>query len=63
MADGAPKRSRRVRLKGEVVKGGAGIPVNSWTIARKLVVSVVSTVVGARRDALGLFLGLRTTWV
>lgn len=37
-------------------KGGAGIPVNSWTIWRKLDVSVVRTVVGARRDALVRFL-------
>lgn len=37
--------------------------MNSWTMARKLVVSVVSTVVGARREALDLFLGLRTTLV
>jgi hypothetical protein len=32
-------------------KGGDGMPVNSCTMARKLEVSVVSTVVGARRDA------------
>lgn len=51
-------------VKGEeeaAVNGGAGIPVNSWTMARKLVVSVVNTVVGARREALGLFFELRAT--
>jgi hypothetical protein len=32
-------------------KGGDGMLVNSCTTARKLEVSVVSTVVGARRDA------------
>lgn len=40
----------------EEVKGGAGMPVNSWTMARKLEVSVVRTVVGARRDARERFL-------
>lgn len=54
------KRSRRLLGKGEDVKGGAGIPVNSWTMALKLVVSVVNTVVGARLDALDLFFGFRT---
>lgn len=39
------------------MNGGAGIPVNSWTMARKLVVSVVRTVVGARREARDLFFG------
>lgn len=38
------------------------MPVNSWTMALKLEVSVVSTVVGARLDALDRFFGLRTTW-
>lgn len=37
-------------------KGGDGMPVNSCTMARKLEVSVVSTVVGGRREALGRFL-------
>ena len=37
-------------------KGGDGMPVNSCTMARKLEVSVVSTVVGARRDARVRFL-------
>ena len=41
------------------VKGGAGIPVNSWTIALKLEVSVVRTVVGALLEARVRFLGLR----
>lgn len=36
-------------------KGGLGMPVNSCTMARKFEVSVVSTVVGARRDARALF--------
>lgn len=39
------------------------MPVNSWTMARKFVVSVVSTVVGARLEALDLFFGFRTTLV
>ena len=34
------------------------MPVNSWTMARKLEVSVVSTVVGARREALERFFEL-----
>lgn len=38
--------------------GGEGMPVNSCTMARKLVVSVVRTVVGARLEARGLFLEL-----
>lgn len=37
--------------------------MNSCTIARKLDVSVVSTVVGARLEALVRFLELRTTLV
>jgi hypothetical protein len=37
--------------------GGAGMPVNSCTMARKLEVSVVTTVVGGRRDARGRFRG------
>lgn len=59
--EGVPKRSNLVLLKGEDAKGGAGMPVNSCTMALKLLVSVVSTVVGARRDALDLFFGFRTT--
>lgn len=47
-------------MNGEDAKGWAGIPVNSCTMARKFDVSVVKTVVGARREALDLFLGLRT---
>lgn len=35
------------------------MPVNSWTMALKFEVSVVRTVVGARRDALLLFFGFR----
>lgn len=35
------------------------MPVNSWTMARKLDVSVVSTVVGARREALERFFVFR----
>lgn len=54
-----PKRSRRLLWNGDDANGGAGIPVNSWTMARKLVVSVVSTVVGALRDALDLFFWFR----
>lgn len=62
--EGAPKRSSLLLGNGEDdVKGGAGMPVNSWTMALKLVVSVVSTVVGARLDALDLFFGLRATCV
>ena len=54
---GGPPRSRgRTAGGGAGAKGGAGKPVNSCTMARKLEVSVVSTVVGGRRDALGRFL-------
>lgn len=53
------KRSRRERGKEEAENGGAGMPVNSCTMARKLEVSVVRTVVGARREALDRFLGFR----
>lgn len=59
------KRSKREREKGEMgeeaeaLKGGEGMPVNSWTMARKLEVSVVRTVVGARREARERFLELR----
>lgn len=60
MDEGAPKRSSFARVIGEDAKGGAGIPVNSCTMARKFEVSVVKTVVGARREALNLFLGFRT---
>lgn len=55
-----PKRSSREREKGEpAAKGGAGIPVNSCTMARKLEVSVARTVVGALREARDRFFGLR----
>lgn len=47
-----PGRRRGGAAKG----GGAGKPVNSCTMARKLEASVVSTVVGGRRDGLGRFL-------
>ena len=60
------KRSSRALGKEEEEggwKGGAGIPVNSWTMARKLVASVVRTVVGARLEARVRFLGLRTVAV
>lgn len=60
MLEGPPNRSNLPLGNGEDVNGGAGIPVNSWTMALKLVVSVVSTVVGARREALDLFFGFRT---
>lgn len=51
------KRPSRGRTKGdEEAKGGVGKPVNSWTMARKFDVSVVSTVVGGFRDALDRFL-------
>lgn len=63
IVEAVPNRSSLLLGKGEDVKGWAGIPVNSWTMARKLVVSVVSTVVGARREALDRFLGLRATLV
>lgn len=54
---GGPPRSRgRTVGGGAGAKGGAGKPVNSCTMARKLEVSVVSTVVGGRREALGRFL-------
>lgn len=56
------KRWKRERAKGEedaAAKGGDGMPVNSCTMARKLDVSVVSTVVGARREALERFFELR----
>lgn len=53
------RRSNRARGKGDDAKGGAGRPVNSCTMARKLDVSVVSTVVDARRDARDRFLELR----
>lgn len=53
-------RSRRRELYSDgdapEEKGGAGMPVNSCTIARKLDVSVVSTVVGARLEARVRFL-------
>lgn len=53
------RRSSRGRGKGEAAKGGVGKPVNCCTMARKLEVSVVRTVVGARRDALDRFLDPR----
>lgn len=43
----------------EEEKGAVGMPVNSCTMARKLEVSVVRTVVGARREALDRFLETR----
>lgn len=55
------KKSSRPEQVDEAEKGEAGMPVNSWTIARKLEVSVVRTVVGARRDALVRFFELRIT--
>lgn len=59
-ATGAWKRSNRERGgNGDDENGGAGMPVNSCTMARKLDVSVVSTVVGARLDALDRFRELR----
>lgn len=60
------KRSSRGRENGEEMKGAAGKPVNSCTIARKLDVSVARTVVGARRDARERFLdpvGRAGNWV
>jgi len=51
-----PRRRGRTAGGGAGAKGGAGKPVNSCTMARKLEVSVVSTVVGGRREALGRFL-------
>lgn len=51
---------KRGRTNGEAgTKGAAGNPVNSCTMARKFDVSVVSTVVGGRLDALDLFFGPR----
>jgi hypothetical protein len=51
---------RRGRTNGEAgTKGAAGNPVNSCTMARKFDVSVVSTVVGGRLDALDLFFAPR----
>lgn len=58
-AEAVPKRSSRARANDVAEKGGAGIPVNSCTMARKFDVSVVRTVVGARREALDRFLELR----
>lgn len=63
-ADGVPNRSSLVLGNNgddEDVNGGAGIPVNSCTMALKFVVSVVNTVVGALLEALDLFFALRTT--
>jgi len=54
---GRRRWSKRERaIAPAAAKGGAGMPVNSCTMARKLEVSVVSTVVGGRREALGRFL-------
>lgn len=50
------KGPSRGRENGEEMKGAAGKPVNSCTIARKLDASVERTVVGARRDARERFL-------
>ena len=52
---GAPKRTPGPRWGAN--GGGAGMPVNSCTMARKLEVSVVTTVVGGRREARGRFRG------
>ena len=52
-----PRRRGRTAGGGAGAKGGAGKPVNSCTMARKLEMSVVSTVVGGRRDARGRFRG------
>lgn len=57
MEEAVLKRSIRALENEEAEKGGAGIPVNSCTIARKFDVSVVRTVVGALLDALDLFFG------
>lgn len=56
-----PKRSNRDLGKDEdnPVKGVEGLPVNSWTMALKLDVSVVKTVVGARLETRDLFFGFR----
>ena len=62
--EGGLKRSSLLRGNVEdCEKGGAGIPVNSWTMALKFEVSVVRIVVGARLDALDLFLGFLVTCV
>jgi len=53
-----PRRRGRTAGGGAGAKGGAGKLVNSCTMARKLEVSVVSTVVGGRREALGRFLAV-----
>ncbi|KAL4334932.1 hypothetical protein GQ457_07G020600 [Hibiscus cannabinus] len=52
-----PKRSSLREDEEEVENGGAGIPVNSCTMALKFTGSVVRTVVGAFLDALVRFLG------
>ena len=52
-------RSNRALGKADDEKGGAGMPVNSCTMALKFDVSVVRTVVGALLEALDLFFGLR----
>lgn len=44
---------------GAISNGGDGMPVNCCTMARKLEVSVFSTVVCARREALDRFFELR----
>lgn len=56
-----PNRSNR-REYVEAEKGGAGIPVNSCTIALKLEVSVVRTVVGALLEARVRFFGFFIVW-
>jgi hypothetical protein len=59
---GPPRRRGRTAGGGAEAKGGAGKPVNSCTMARKLEVSVVSTVVGGRREARGRFLAGFVRW-
>jgi hypothetical protein len=59
---GPPRKRGRTAGGGAAAKGGAGKPVNSCTMARKLEVSVVSTVVGGRREARGRFLAGFVRW-
>lgn len=40
-------------------KGAEGMPVKTWTMARKLEASVTRTVVGARREGRDRFLEMR----
>lgn len=62
IAEPVPNRSN-LREYEDPENGGAGIPVNSWTIALKFDVSVVRTVVGARLEALVRFLEFRPVLV